>query len=82
MKKEFFVFIKDLDEKTYMEYYITYLISPVFTGVKPSSLIGLDNRNRSLLNHWYAIGDTYLEKYNLKSMTFRLLKNPMFFSKT
>jgi hypothetical protein len=71
MKKEFFDFMKELDGKTYLEYHITYLISPVFTGVKPSSLIGLDNKHRQLLSNWHTYGDDYLKNHNLKSIILR-----------
>lgn len=71
MKKEFFHFMKGLDGTTYLEYYITYLISPIFTGVKPGSIIGLDNKNKQLLTHWYASGEDYLREHNLKSIVLK-----------
>lgn len=71
MKKEYFDFIKSLSGISYLEYHITYLISPVFTGVKPASLIGIDNNNKQLLSLWKEAGDDYLKALNLKSITLK-----------
>lgn len=75
MKKEFFRFMNALDDKTYLEYYITYLICPMFTGVKPASLIGLDNGERKLLAHWCTLGGNYLKEHDLKAFPLRKYEN-------
>ncbi|GIM29520.1 hypothetical protein CPJCM30710_21860 [Clostridium polyendosporum] len=74
MKENFLTFIKNLNESSYLEYYITYLISPVLTGVKPSSLIGIGNDDRPLLNLWKKEGNNLLFSLDLKALTLRSVK--------
>lgn len=71
MKKEYFDFMKGLEGISYLEYHITYLISPVFTGFKPASIIGIDNKNKQLLSLWNEVGENYLESLNLKAITLK-----------
>lgn len=75
MKKEYFDFMKSLSGISYLEYHITYLISPVFTGFKPASLIGIDNNDKHLLSLWEKVGDEYLKNLNLKSITLKKYDN-------
>lgn len=49
-KEEFLNFIKDLNGINYLQYHIAYFISPVLTGIKPASIIGIGNNDRQLLN--------------------------------
>jgi hypothetical protein len=73
MKDRFFNFIKDLNGSSYLEYYITYLISPVVTGVKPSSLIAIGNDSKALLDLWRSEGQKLLASLSLKTITLRRL---------
>ncbi|WP_160680031.1 DUF3793 family protein [Clostridium sp. C8-1-8] len=62
------MFFKQLDnmkDEEYFKCFISYLISPVITGVKPSSIINILNTNRNLLNLWNAIGADFLSNLKL-----------------
>lgn len=74
MKEKYFDFMKNLSGSSYLEYYITYLVSPVLTGVKPSSLICLGNGERELLQQWEAGGQKLLASLGLKTYTLRRVK--------
>jgi hypothetical protein len=73
MKDKFFNFIRDLKGTSYLEYYITYLISPVLTGVKPSSLIGIGNDGKELLKLWEEGGEELAASLGLKTYTLKKL---------
>jgi hypothetical protein len=75
MKKQYFDFMNTLKGSRYMEYYITYLISPVLSGVKPSSTICLGNDDRELLRFWEESGQELLDAFNLKTYTLRKLNS-------
>lgn len=74
MKEKYFDFMKNLSGSRYFEYYVTYLISPVLTGAKPSSLICLGNGERELLQQWERSGQKLLASIGLKTYTLRKVR--------
>ena len=72
------VFFKQLDnmeDEEYFRCFISYLISPVITGVKPSSIINILNTNRNLLNLWNTIGDDFLSNLKLDYISIGHINN-------
>lgn len=60
--------IKSLDEKEHSEKFIEYLLSPVITGIKPSSTITLKHCKRKLYAYWQEYGEEILNRYKLDSI--------------
>lgn len=75
MNKDFFEFLNSLNDKDYMNNFITYLISPIITGIKPSSTITLTKEGKNLYDLWEKYGDNFLEELNLKSIVLRKESN-------
>lgn len=63
-------FIEDLKSNKrkdiYQERIIGYLISPVITGIKPSSMINIKKSDRDRYEFWNKSGYRMLKKYDLK----------------
>lgn len=66
MKKTFIDLLDNLSNKNYMYYFLTYLLSPVITGVKPSSTITLKKEIKDMLNVWNEDEEEYLKMLGLK----------------
>ncbi len=75
MQKLFFNIIKHAGEKEYFEYYLAYLISPIITGIKPSSIININNNSKNLLNSWNTYRDIFLSSLNLEYMIIKRESN-------
>lgn len=71
MQEEFINFMKDLEGIHYLKYHIAYFISPVLTGVKPASIIGIGNNEKQLLDLWKKHGESFLSSINLKTILLR-----------
>lgn len=68
-------FLKELksieDEHSYFEVFLGYLISPVITGIKPSSTISFKNDLKNSYSNWKKYGQVILDKYKLNSITLK-----------
>ncbi len=70
-KINFFKKIEQLNEEEYAEKFIGYLISPVITGIKPSSTITLNDTRRKIYSYWIENGHSILSQYNLEAITLK-----------
>lgn len=75
MTTDFFNLLNSLDNKKYMTNFITYLISPVITGIKPSSTITVTKEGRNLYSLWDSHGKDFLQSLNLKHIVLRETEN-------
>lgn len=57
--------IKNKEDKEYMTNIITYAISPTISGYKPSTIITISNKYKSMYNLWSRYGREYLNEINL-----------------
>lgn len=71
----FFNHINSLCDHDYGQKFITYMIAPVITGIKPSSTITLRNCNRQLYDYWKYHCDDILSKYNLNFIVLKEEEN-------
>lgn len=71
MKKSFFKKLNSVNDLEYMKYFITYLISPIITGIKPSSTVSI-NKNRNLYNTWKIYGEEFLKDLGLESTNLKV----------
>lgn len=74
MQKLFFELLKTSKDEEYFRYFTTYLVSPIITGIKPSSIINLTN-NRNVLSIWRRKRDEFLSSLNLKCITIKKEEN-------
>ncbi|SHE35426.1 DUF3793 family protein [Clostridium fallax] len=72
---DFFYKIENMNKKNYMEHFITYLIAPVLSGIKPSSTITFTNNNNNLLDSWNSYGENFIKKLGLKYEILKELSN-------
>lgn len=70
MCKLFFEKLKVAKDEEYFIYFTTYLISPVITGIKPSSIINITS-NRNMINIWRENRDKFLSSLNLDYIIIR-----------
>ncbi|AFS77100.1 hypothetical protein Curi_c00180 [Gottschalkia acidurici 9a] len=68
MKVDFFRKINCASDLEYMRCFITYMISPVITGIKPSSTVSLNNNIRNMYNTWKIYGEDLLNEFGLDSI--------------
>lgn len=59
------------DDIIYFENFLGYLISPVITGIKPSSIINFKNNNRNSYDNWNEFGNLIIARYKLKSIVLK-----------
>lgn len=59
---EFISLINGADEKSYMKNLITYAISPVIGGYKPSSVISISNKYKNMYDLWNKYGKEYRQE--------------------
>ncbi|KNF07066.1 hypothetical protein CLPU_27c00040 [Gottschalkia purinilytica] len=71
LKINFFRKLNSMSEIEYMEHFITYLISPVITGIKPSSTITLSNSTKNIYEIWNLYGEKFLNKFGLESLVLK-----------
>lgn len=57
-----------MGDEDYIKSFISYLISPVITGVKPCSIINIFNNNRNLLPLWHDISLQFVSDLKLDYM--------------
>lgn len=58
-------FIENREDKEYMVNLITYAISPTISGYKPSTIITISNKYKSMYDLWSKYGSEYLNEINL-----------------
>lgn len=68
MCKLFFEKLRKSEDDEYFKCFIAYLISPIITGIKPSSIINITN-NRNMLSTWREKRDEFLVALNLEYVT-------------
>lgn len=73
--KLFFETLRTFTDEEYFTCFATYLISPIITGIKPSSIINLTNNNRNMLNIWREKGKQFLFSLDLKYITLKQKEN-------
>lgn len=71
MNKNFLNLLNTLNKEKYMRSFISYLISPVITGIKPSSTITLSKKGKNLYNLWEIYNKDFLRDLNLKAILLR-----------
>lgn len=71
MKKDFITLLNNLDGQNYMYCFLTYLLSPVITGVKPSSTITLKKEMKDIFEVWEENKEDYLNTLGLESMVLK-----------
>lgn len=71
MNTDFLNLLNTLNNEKYMRSFISYLISPVITGIKPSSTITLSKKGHNLYKLWNMYGNSFLKDLNLKSILLR-----------
>ncbi|NMA85440.1 MAG: DUF3793 family protein, partial [Epulopiscium sp.] len=62
----FFQKLAEMTDLNYLKSYLTYLVSPVITGIKPLSLLNLQNNHRPLVLMWEQEGEDFLQKHQLE----------------
>lgn len=72
---DFFEKIERMDEENYMKNFITYLIAPVLSGIKPSSTITFTDSNNNLFNCWNLYGDKFIKELGLKCEELKKIPN-------
>ncbi|AYD40866.1 DUF3793 family protein [Clostridium fermenticellae] len=65
MRDNILDFIKTEEDKRYMVNLITYAISPTISGYKPSTIITISNKYKSMYDLWSKYGEKYLREINL-----------------
>jgi hypothetical protein len=65
MQNFIFSILEDYNEKEYFEHYLAYLISPIITGIKPCSIININDNKKNILNSWRIYKDSFLSTLNL-----------------
>lgn len=75
MNNKFLNLLETLNNEKYMRTFISYLISPVITGIKPSSTITLSKQGHNLFKLWNMYGDDFLKDLNLKHILLRETNN-------
>lgn len=71
MKKDFINLLNNLDGQSYMYCFLTYLLSPVITGIKPSSTITLKKEMKDIFEVWEDNKEDYL---NILGLEYIVLK--------
>lgn len=71
MNNDFLNLLETLNNEKYMRSFISYLISPVITGIKPSSTITLSKQGHNLYKLWDMYGEDFLKDLNLKHILLR-----------
>lgn len=71
MNTDFLNLLNTLNNEKYMRSFISYLISPVITGIKPSSTITLSKQGQNLYKLWDIYGKDFLKDLNLKAILLR-----------
>lgn len=71
MNNNFLNLLETLNNEKYMRTFISYLISPVITGIKPSSTLTLSKQGQNLFSLWNMYGDTFLKDLDLKHIILR-----------
>lgn len=69
--KDFFDILNKMSKEDYMKNFLTYLLSPVIAGIKPSSTITLTNGVNGLYTIWKKKGNEYLQQVGLDSIELR-----------
>ncbi|MGG5460761.1 DUF3793 family protein [Clostridium sp. B9] len=75
MNNNFLNLLESLNNEKYMRTFISYLISPVITGIKPSSTITLSKQGHNLFKLWNMYGDDLLKDLQLKHVLLRETSN-------
>lgn len=75
--KNFFELLSKMNREDYMKNFITYLISPVIAGGKPSSTVTLTGGIDGLYGTWQSIGKEYLKELQLDSIELRKDKDTL-----
>ncbi|EGT3616280.1 DUF3793 family protein [Clostridium perfringens] len=75
MNNKFLNLLETLNNEKYMRTFISYLISPVITGIKPSSTITLSKQGRNLFKLWNMYGEDFLNDLQLKHVLLRETSN-------
>lgn len=60
--------ISKMSEENYLEYYLSYLFSPVITGIKPAITLNFDNKSAKKYQLWQVYGHGIIKKYQLESI--------------
>ena len=71
----FFDKIERMSRKEYIKCFITYLVAPVLSGLKPSSTITFTNNKNSLYDDWNEYGKDFIDSLGLKFQTLKNLNN-------
>lgn len=75
MNNQFLNLLETLNNEKYMRTFISYLISPVITGIKPSSTITLSKQGHNLFKLWNMYGEDFLNDLQLKYVLLRETSN-------
>lgn len=70
MTIDFFEAIKQKDNIEYMKDMVSYFVSPIITGIKPSSTITLNN-TKDIYNTWKIHGEEFLRQLGLESIVLK-----------
>lgn len=68
----FFDKLNELNDTEYMKHFVTYLIAPVLTGIKPSSTITLNDEKRKLYSCFLDCGSEFIKSLDLD---YKVMKN-------
>lgn len=71
INKLFFEALKNSTDEEYFTYFTAYLISPIITGIKPSSIISLTNSKKNMLNIWRENKIEFLNSLDLEYIILR-----------
>lgn len=67
----FYDILSKMNKVDYMKNFLTYLLSPVIAGVKPSSTITLTRGENGLYDTWKAKGEKFLAELDLRHVDLR-----------
>lgn len=71
MNNDFLNLLNTVNNERYIRSFVSYLISPVITGIKPSSTITLSKQGHNLYKLWDMYGEKFLNDLNLKHILLR-----------
>lgn len=71
MNNDFLNLLNNVNNERYIRSFVSYLISPVITGIKPSSTITLSKQGHNLYKLWDIYGENFLNDLNLKHILLR-----------
>lgn len=63
--KKFYSELDKMDEKNYIESFLTYTVSPVILGCKPSCTITFTEQGKNLYNLWLRYGEDFITSIGL-----------------